>query len=114
MGIYDAPTELYRHYNADGQLLYVGISSNSVVRWFGHKTQAQWASQTVRIEIKRFPSRDAAMVAEQKAIADECPVHNISPGYVPRSSKEDRTPILRAYDNVIARIEKIYAEKHGS
>ena len=68
--------ELYRHFDKDGRLLYVGISLNSVSRLSQHKNVSRWYDQIVRIEIERFPSRKEALEAEAKAINEENPVHN--------------------------------------
>lgn len=70
-------TELYRHYDEAGRLLYVGISWSSIARFAaGHRQRASWAERTVRIDIERFPSRGEALEAERRAIAEEEPLHN--------------------------------------
>jgi hypothetical protein len=38
----EGETELYRHYDAEGNLLYVGISLNSVVRLTQHRQASGW------------------------------------------------------------------------
>lgn len=69
--------ELYRHFDGDGRLLYVGIAISSTVRLSGHRTSAHWFDQITRIEIERFPTRKAAMEAEMLAIGREKPLHNL-------------------------------------
>jgi hypothetical protein len=120
-------TELYRHFDKDGRLLYVGISFNSWSRWCAHKSNgAEWTSVSTRMEIERFPSRQEALAAERKAIIAESPLYNVM--FVPRPpsatdppvfpkrpavDKGPRTLVLQAYDKVLSRVEEIYFEKYG-
>ena len=69
------PTQLYRHYDKNNVLLYVGISLSAVVRLIGHHA-APWIEEITRVEIQHFPSRRAARVAERRAIESEGPLHN--------------------------------------
>lgn len=69
-------TELYRHFDAAGRLLYVGISVNSPSRLCAHRREAGWADQIVTITIERFPTRREALDAEIRAIQTEKPLHN--------------------------------------
>lgn len=69
-------TELYRHYNNAGQLLYVGVSLSTIARLIEHKTTAPWFKQITRVTIERFPTRIAAERAEIIAIRDEQPQWN--------------------------------------
>lgn len=71
------PTQLYRHYDAEGRLLYVGISLSAVVRLQKHNFDAHWSRNIARMDIEHFPSRDAALEAESMAIQSEKPLHNI-------------------------------------
>lgn len=73
---YTRPTELYRHYNAKGRLLYVGISLATAARTAQHKASASWWDEVAKITIQRFPDRDAALKAEQAAIKGEHPLYN--------------------------------------
>jgi hypothetical protein len=72
----DKPTQLYRHYDAQGRLLYVGISSSALLRMAAHKVNASWFNDVARIEIEAHPSRKAAQAAEAAAIESEKPLHN--------------------------------------
>lgn len=69
--------ELYRHWNVDDQLLYVGISGTSLKRFVQHNSTSEWASQVVKITIERFPTRLEAQIAEVEAILAEKPLHNV-------------------------------------
>jgi predicted DNA-binding transcriptional regulator AlpA len=68
---------LYRHYDADGTLLYIGISLNAISRLLAHKDYASWFAGIARIEITGYPDRATAALAERIAIGRENPKHNI-------------------------------------
>lgn len=70
-------TELYRHYNGEGLLLYVGISLSAINRFIQHKQISGWANQVTKIEIEVFDTREDALKAETLAINNENPVYNI-------------------------------------
>lgn len=71
------PTALYRHFSADGRLLYVGISLQAVTRTMQHRNRARWYAEITRIDLEWFPSRSAAEHAEKLAIKAEKPLYNI-------------------------------------
>lgn len=68
---------LYRHFDAEGTLLYVGISLRPLTRTKEHVTLSGWADQIVNVRIEYFPTRKEAQEAEARAVLDENPVHNI-------------------------------------
>lgn len=70
-------TALYRHFDADGALLYVGISLNSIQRTSQHSHGAHWFQRISRIVIEWHESRELAEAAERKAIGCELPAFNI-------------------------------------
>lgn len=76
-------TSLYRHFSSDGTLLYVGISLNALVRLLQHRSNSVWGREIVRVEIEHYPSRMAAKLEEDRAIAHENPLHNGKPGRKP-------------------------------
>tara|TARA_R110002110_G_scaffold75553_1_gene199634 strand:+ start:425 stop:925 length:501 start_codon:yes stop_codon:yes gene_type:complete len=69
-------TNLYRHFDDDGVLLYVGISLNAIKRTSQHIKCSPWSRDIKRIEIDEFETRKAAMIAETDAIQAEKPLHN--------------------------------------
>lgn len=69
-------TDLYRHFDSRGALLYVGISLNTIYRTMQHRQDSHWFSDVATIEIEKHPSRDAALTAEARAIETERPKHN--------------------------------------
>ncbi|TAL00365.1 MAG: GIY-YIG nuclease family protein [Rhodospirillaceae bacterium] len=69
---------LYRHFDKDGALLYVGIAINPMMRYINdHRRFAHWFKDITRIEIEHFPTRKDAFAAERQAIAAEKPLHNV-------------------------------------
>ena len=65
----------YRHYDAEGNLLYVGISLNSVVRLTQHRQAS--AGLTHRLYQNRALSDpEGGFIAEQIAIVTEGPKYN--------------------------------------
>lgn len=67
---------LYRHYDQDGTLLYVGITSNVKRRMEGHRRSATWIERIDHIETEVFPTRRDALAAERQAINSEGPLFN--------------------------------------
>ncbi len=70
------PTVLYRHFDGDGQLLYVGISSNPFRRALDHKIRSTWMKRAAFTTYEWFGDRESALAAERIAIAEENPAHN--------------------------------------
>jgi len=66
---------LYRHFDAQGNLLYVGISRNAAARLRGHKI-ASWYDDISSITIEHFKTKSAAADAEWRAIQSEHPKFN--------------------------------------
>ncbi|MFF7335416.1 DUF6225 family protein [Streptomyces sp. NPDC008150] len=74
----DEPTALYRLYDADDNLLYLGISFNPDVRWEQHRNDKHWAHQVARRTVEWYPTRVKALAAEEAATAAEKPRHDSS------------------------------------
>lgn len=77
-------TALYRLYDANDQLLYVGISHEPEARLRDHKWAPhhdKWTKHVDRHEIAWYPSRTAAQTAEIAAIREERPRHNGAHNY---------------------------------
>lgn len=71
-------TTLYRMFDAQGRLLYVGISARAAMRWEQHRGEKQWWSEVARIEVEHHEDRLAALTAETTAIRRERPRFNIA------------------------------------
>ncbi|MDQ0758737.1 GntR family transcriptional regulator [Streptomyces canus] len=70
-------TALYRHFDANGDLLYIGISKDPEGRWMAHRGNREpWIHQAVRRIDEWYNSRPEALAAETKAIRAERPPFN--------------------------------------
>lgn len=73
----DQSCSLYRHFDHDGNLLYVGISNDAERRFMFHKARrSPWVSRAARMTVEHFPSRKEAELAEWKAVFFEVPEFN--------------------------------------
>lgn len=68
---------LYRHFDKDGNLLYVGISLCYIIRLSQHKSQSSWFPNIASSVIEKFNSRFEAEIAETNAIESEHPLCNV-------------------------------------
>ena|SRR6266481_3007054 len=66
---------LYRHFDDDGVLLYVGQSCCAVCRLSSHRN-SEWFKSIALVTIERHANRSAALAAEHKAIETERPKFN--------------------------------------
>jgi hypothetical protein len=74
------PHDLYRFYDTDGQLLYIGISFSAIQRAAQHRDAQPWWSDVARMDIEHLgtTTRRNAEQLERAAIAAESPRHNIA------------------------------------
>lgn len=77
------PHWLYRLYDADGVLLYIGQTRNPAQRFRGwlsdhaaRGTRASWFDEAVRVDWRRYPNYGVVIAAEKLAIETERPLHN--------------------------------------
>lgn len=92
-------TDLYRHFDASGRLLYVGISFGAVARLQSHKRDgSEWFNMIARVEVEKFHTRSAAKKAERKAIREERPIYNKAHKGrpIPKRRKQKASKVLRA------------------
>lgn len=71
-------TALYRLYDANDVLLYIGISRAPDWRMKGHLLDKEWFHLVARRTVQWYSSRSAALAAEAAATAAEKPVHDSS------------------------------------
>jgi hypothetical protein len=69
-------TALYRCFDRDGSLLYVGISVSAAARLIGHKRNSCWFNSLHRVDVQYFSSRKKALEEEAAAIKKEKPKLN--------------------------------------
>lgn len=73
----NGPTAVYRAYNAEGRLLYVGMSRNSDLRMYQHGRGSYWHADMADVDIRWYPDRATARAAELDAIVTEWPLWNV-------------------------------------
>lgn len=72
------PQQLYRLFDADGALLYIGISYSAISRYAQHRASQPWIGDVCRIEIETHDvSRAEILDIERRAIIEERPAHNV-------------------------------------
>ena len=71
-------TSLYRHFDAAGALLYIGISASHTRRLAEHEETARWFQDVARVDVEYYKTREDAIMAEIAAIKVEMPKFNLS------------------------------------
>jgi hypothetical protein len=91
-------TDLYRYYDSDGNLLYLGISLNAAKRASEHRKDKQWWNEVATIQIEHLPTGDRALVLEIEAelIKDEKPRYNVVHNY--GTAKGRKPTVTRDWD----------------
>lgn len=72
----DLPHDVYRYYDKEGVLLYVGCTSDLHVRDAAHRRDKEWYPLVARLETERFSNRFAGVTAEKAYIERFRPQHN--------------------------------------
>ena len=71
-------TDLYRYFDAEGRLLYVGISFSAIARAAQHRQLKGWWRDVANMTVTHLLTRRDAEQAEREAIITEKPIHNVS------------------------------------
>jgi predicted GIY-YIG superfamily endonuclease len=108
-------TAVYRFFDRDGRLLYVGIAFDPAERWEKHAAVAEWWKDAADNTIDWYDTRAEAGRAELTAIRYEKPIYNkvgnVKPYQKPTKRRgmklPRRVPIV---DDIWAIYEKLCAE----
>lgn len=73
-------TFLYRYFDAEGVLLYVGITSDIETRGSDHARSSKWHYLSKSRTVEEFGTREEALAAECTAIEAENPKFNVQAG----------------------------------
>lgn len=110
-------TAVYRFFDADGRLLYVGIAYDPAERWKHHAAKTRWWKDAVDNTIEWYGTRVEAERAEKVALRYEKPIYNKAGSVTPyqgstakRGMKLPRR-ISGIADDVWADYEKLCAER---
>lgn len=68
---------VYRVYDADDRLIYIGCSQNLEQRMSNHRNQSWWIYLAARVESQAYSDLAAARQAEAAAIQAEKPAFNL-------------------------------------
>jgi predicted GIY-YIG superfamily endonuclease len=88
-------TQLYRHFDEEHNLLYVGISLSTFARLSQHKEHSAWFKKIKSVEIENFDTREGAMAAERKAICTEDPMFNIAMKKTMAEIEKEKKQLIR-------------------
>lgn len=94
-------TTLYRYFDADGKLLYIGITNHAVLRALQHSRFSRWWPSVRSATFEHYATRDEALAAEAAAITRERPPHNVAghPDHAPfRGSRRRASFEVRRLD----------------
>lgn len=69
-------TTLYRAFNNQDELLYVGISNNFMTRLYQHQSKSKWHKLAATMTLQHYETRELAEQAETAAIHNEKPLFN--------------------------------------
>jgi hypothetical protein len=69
---------LYRFFDENNVLLYVGISINAYNRAKQHQADKEWWPDVVQIILEKHPDRSSVELREKEVIAAESPLYNVS------------------------------------
>jgi hypothetical protein len=73
---FPAKPVVYRAFDADGALLYIGSTGDLGARLYGHRCSSAWWPKHTALTFDEYPTLNAARAAEAEAIATEYPEHN--------------------------------------
>lgn len=72
----NAVAAMYRPYDSDGTLLYLGITINLQQRWWKHLASSAWSEFAARLTVDWWDAPDGLAVAEERRIRLERPLWN--------------------------------------
>lgn len=80
---------LYRMFDAEGRLLYVGSTINLTQRFSEHHYDKPWWSTVAVIRLEHLPTRPELLAAEEAAIVAEKPLHNLTRRFRTEAQREE-------------------------
>lgn len=87
-------TTVYRYYNADNELLYVGITKNQLNRFEAHSKVQPWFHEITKAFFQHTDTREEALEYEKYIIANEFPKYNKAGPVLPENLLEHLQSII--------------------
>lgn len=103
-------TALYRQFNCDGALLYVGVANDPAARLQQHMRTSGWGSQIASVAIEWHADRDTAEMAEWAAIQSEDPMHNTKRTVHPPKQRPTAPRWAKTQNSIVAEIDAFLAQ----
>jgi hypothetical protein len=102
-------TNLYRHFDKAGRLLYAGVSLSAFDRFLQHGKRTVTVA---RMDIETFATRREALQAERRAVMQEKPLYNIQHARaVPRPAGGSSMLSVRIPNRLLNALDELQAEK---
>jgi len=73
------PTDVYKAFDDDGEILYVGISYDASERLRQHRRSSRWWGMATWFEVDRYATREEAENVEAASVMFDDPPFNIDP-----------------------------------
>ena len=86
---------VYRIYDHDGDLMYLGLSDKPKQRISHHRFHKSWGYAMEAYKVREYPTRQQAAAVERKAIAILRPRYDRS-----NNTREPRPPVHRPFRNI--------------
>lgn len=104
IGSVSVPHVLYRIYDVDEALLYVGATTNPALRFVAHASFQPWWTTAAKITLEHFSGIEKLAAAELAAIRTETPRFNRAHTDAPRSGsarrRNDETRVFKRPDGL--------------
>ncbi len=88
-----SPHVLYRFFDSESRLLYIGRTWNPTVRMSQHQRKQPWWADVAHVAIEQFDSDVSVRQAERRAIVAKRPLHNIALNRRYAKSEEQPEPV---------------------
>lgn len=97
----NSPHALYRFYDGDGVLLYIGVTADPGVRFKQHRNDKEWWTQVATIRIEKLPTRASVLAAERIAIQEERPLWNVTHNEAAAAIRRSRGNVYDDYGRLV-------------
>jgi predicted GIY-YIG superfamily endonuclease len=106
------PTSLYLLFNADKDVIYIGVTSLSMHRLAQHAADKPWWQEVVWSRFFHFDTRKEALEAERRAIKSFRPCYNTIHMKDPKPKREPKEPHLELID-ALNGVRRSYVRNSG-